>query len=76
MAYWHSRRFWDWCATDMTTGHAWLDAVVAAFVAFIVTWLVAFIIHTMKAASDRYWEEKDRVVDLTERITPKISVEV
>jgi hypothetical protein len=58
--------------TDMTTGYPIADAFIAAFVAFVITWGVAFLVRMSTAASQLYWEQKDRPDDLKNRITPKI----
>jgi hypothetical protein len=36
--------------TELSTGLPILDAVIAAFVAFVITWFVAFVARTLNAA--------------------------
>lgn len=40
----------------MTTGHPWLDGLIAAAVAFLITWLIAFISRIFTVAAERYNE--------------------
>src|ERR1019366_7295757 len=55
-----------------------LDGFIAAFVAFAITLVVAFVIQMFKVVPKRYFEEKDRadtaIHELTERTTPKFGV--
>ena len=46
--------------TEVTTGHPILDGFIAAFVAFAITLVVAFVIQMFKVVPKRYFEEKDR----------------
>src|SRR5260370_16092482 len=45
---------------EVTSGNAILDAFLTALVAFIITWLVAFILRLIAAPAALYNEEKDR----------------
>jgi hypothetical protein len=59
-------------ATEVTTGHPILDAFIAALVAFVITWIVAFLIRMIKSAPELYFTEKDRADNLVEKITTKL----
>jgi hypothetical protein len=61
-------------ATEVTTGYPTLDGFIAAFAAFSITWIVAFIIRTIKSASELYFKEKDRADALETRMIPKIAI--
>jgi hypothetical protein len=60
--------------SDLTTGYPIIDAVIAAFFAFLITWLAAFCINLWRQAAKLYFEEKDRADGLAERLQPKLRV--
>lgn len=60
--------------TELSTGNPIVDGFLAALAAFIITWLLAFIVRTLNAASRLYDEEKKRADDAEQSLVPKISV--
>ena len=46
--------------SDLTTGSPIADGVLAAAAAFLITWLVAFLINLWREAPKMYLEEKKR----------------
>jgi hypothetical protein len=51
-------------AADLTTGIPIVDAFACAFVAFVVTWLVAFFLRLVHMPAVMYYEQKDRADQL------------
>lgn len=47
-------------ATPLSTGYPIWDGVLTALGAFVVTWLIVFIVRTFKAAPELYYREKAR----------------
>jgi hypothetical protein len=60
---------------NMTTGYPILDGLIAAFVAFLITWAVAFAIRLIKMVPVVFEEQKNRADQLEERLQPKLKVE-
>ena len=61
-------------AAGMTTGYPILDAFLAAFIAFLITWVVAFVIRAYRAAPALFYEQKERADRLEERLRPKLEI--
>jgi hypothetical protein len=61
-------------ATALTTDYPVLDAFVAALVAFLITWFVAFVIRMYKSAPAMFQEQKERGDNLEARLSPKIDI--
>src|ERR1700733_2239686 len=60
--------------SDLTTGSPIADGVLAAAAAFLITWLVAFLINLWREAPKMYLEEKKRADDAEERLRPKLDL--
>jgi hypothetical protein len=57
--------------SDLTTGYPILDGVIAAAVAFLITWAVAFVINIWREAPKLYLSEKKRADDLQAELALK-----
>jgi hypothetical protein len=60
--------------SELTTGHPIVDGIIAAFGAFLFTWLFAVFLRTLKAAPTMFFREKDRADQLTLEIQPKLKL--
>jgi hypothetical protein len=54
--------------TVWSTGYPALDGFIAALFAFVLTWVVAFFVRTLKAAPYLYYEEQARANALQDRL--------
>jgi hypothetical protein len=59
---------------EITTGYAVLDGIIAAFIAFVIRWIVAFVFRVLKAASTLYYSDKTRGDVFAEIIAPKLQI--
>jgi cbb3-type cytochrome oxidase subunit 3 len=56
--------------SELSSGNAIADVVIAAFAAFVITWVVAFIIRFLNASAHLYWEQKR----LAEAAAPRVEL--
>lgn len=57
-----------------STGQPILDAALAAFIAFLLTWIVVFLLGMSRTPSQLFYEQMGRANTLEERLRPKIKV--
>jgi hypothetical protein len=57
------------------TGNDIADGVIAAFVAFLMTWCIAFAVRFFNAPAVLYRTEKERADILVKKLVPKINVD-
>jgi hypothetical protein len=59
-------------ATNMTTGTPALDSFIGALAAFVVTWLVAFMVRLLNAPVAMFHEQKERTDALQKKLDKEV----
>ena len=58
----------------ITSGSPIIDGLIAGFAAYLITWVVGFIIRFIKTPALLYGQKADKVIELEEKIKPKIAL--
>jgi hypothetical protein len=58
----------------MTSGNPIFDAILAALVAFLITWVFAFVFRMYQTAPQLYAEQKSRAEAAEERLKPRLKL--